>query len=150
MIEIFFFWLIKGVFDVKLCEEFIKGGPKALQCLLFGILGVFYKKRGMRFFWENSQNLKIPIVAIIFTMPMLFPHLVYKTILPASFSWISFNLGPPTTLQLKCFRDDSLLNIEKRGKMSKNYEKFIEKKSFVFLFAYFLSNAHLVSQTLFH
>ena len=38
-----FFWSIKGVFDVKWREESQKNGPKALECLLFEILGVFYK-----------------------------------------------------------------------------------------------------------
>ena len=44
--------------------------------------------------WENSQNGKIPIVAIIFTIPMLFPHLDEKTMLPAAFRFIPFDFGP--------------------------------------------------------
>ena len=43
--------------------------------------------------WENSQNGKIPIVAIIFTIPMLFPHLDEKTMLPAAFRFIPFDFG---------------------------------------------------------
>ena len=45
----YFFRSVKGVFDVKWCEEFKKVGPKALECLIFKILGVFYKNRWMRF-----------------------------------------------------------------------------------------------------
>ena len=48
----YFFWSVKGVFDVKWCEEFKKVGPKALECLLFEILGALSGFVGPR----NEQN----------------------------------------------------------------------------------------------
>ena len=37
----YFFWSVKGVFDVKWREEFKIVGPKALECLLFEMLGAW-------------------------------------------------------------------------------------------------------------
>ena len=71
--------------------------------------------------WENSQNGKIPIVAIIFTIPMLFPHLDEKTMLPAAFRFIPFDFGPSTTLQHKWFGDDSVTKKENVGKWNQNW-----------------------------
>ena len=71
--------------------------------------------------WENSQNGKIPIVAIIFTIPMLFPHLDEKTMLPAAFQFIPFDFGPSKTLQHQRFGDGSVTKKENMGKWNQNW-----------------------------